>query len=445
MDAMKAKTFWTLPLVVFLYVIVPEIPRAAADVEGVWQGTLQAKTPLRLILKISRGDNGMLTGSIYSIDQTTDPIPVSSVALDGTTLNVTVAAVHGSYVGTLSADGNSIAGTWTQRRSFPLNFQRATKATAWPTDPSVKQTQFVTVQPGVQLEVLDWGGTGKPIVLLAGQGNTAHVFSNQGFAHALTSNYHVYGITRRGYGESSKPPPTHDNYSSDRLGDDVVAVIEALHLDRPVLIGHSIAGEELSSVGTHHPNSVSGLVYLDAGYAYALYDNHGPSSTRLTFDSEDVIDDLRLNESDDLATQKAATDRLLTELPRLKNDLTLEKTINAAVAPQGPTSPGPGDSIGTIIDASGARYTGPIAVPILALFAAPHDWRSGTNAAADAAASKAEYHDTLTQIAAFKKHLPSATVIVIPNADHYVFFSNREETLHAINAFLDRVWPPPSP
>jgi non-heme chloroperoxidase len=443
MSAVKAKAFWSLLLLVFLCATVPGALRAAADVEGAWQGTLQAKNPLRLILKISRDDKGALTGSLYSIDQTPDPIAATSVIVDGTTLTVTISPIHGTYVGTLSADGNSIIGTWTQGRSFPLSFQRATKATAWPIDPAVQKTQFVTVDPGVQLEVLDWGGTGKPIVLLAGEGDTAHIFSREGFAHALTAKYHVYGITRRGYGESSKPAPTHDNYSSDRLGDDVVAVIDALHLDRPVLIGHSVAGEELSSVGTHHPNSVSGLVYLDSGYAYALYDVHASDDTRAPYDTEDVIDDLQLNQSEDLATQMAAANRLLTELPRLQNDIALEKTIDDAIAPRFLQSAGSGDPIGTMIDTSGARYTGPIPVPILAVYASPHDWRSiqGTNAAANAAATEAEHRDTLTQIAAFKKHLPNATIVVIPNADHYVFVSNQKETLNAINAFLDRVWP----
>lgn len=62
-------------------------------------------------------------------------------------------------------------------------------------DPSKHQTQFVTVDEGVRLEVLDWGGSGRAVVLLAGSGNTAHVFD--GFAEKLTG-YHVYGITRRG-------------------------------------------------------------------------------------------------------------------------------------------------------------------------------------------------------------------------------------------------------
>ena len=45
-------------------------------------------------------------------------------------------------------------------------------------DPSRHQVQFVTVEDNVKLEVLDWGGSGRPIVLLAGSGNTAHVFDD---------------------------------------------------------------------------------------------------------------------------------------------------------------------------------------------------------------------------------------------------------------------------
>lgn len=47
-------------------------------------------------------------------------------------------------------------------------------------DPSKHSVRFLTVEEGVQLEVLDWGGTGRPVVLLAGRGFTAHVFD--GFA-----------------------------------------------------------------------------------------------------------------------------------------------------------------------------------------------------------------------------------------------------------------------
>jgi len=45
-------------------------------------------------------------------------------------------------------------------------------------DPSPHTIRFVTVEKGVRLEVLDWGGSGRPLVLLAGGGDTAHVFDD---------------------------------------------------------------------------------------------------------------------------------------------------------------------------------------------------------------------------------------------------------------------------
>jgi len=126
-------------------------------------------------------------------------------------------------------------------------------------DPSRHQVRFVTVQQGVQLEVLDWGGTGRPIALLAGSGNSAHVFDD--FAPKLTDCCHVYGITRRGYGASSQPA---SGYDDQRLADDVLQVLDSLKIAAPVLAGHSMAGGELTTLGNQHSDRLAGLVYLDA-------------------------------------------------------------------------------------------------------------------------------------------------------------------------------------
>ena len=77
------------------------------------------------------------------------------------------------------------------------------------------------------------------------------------FAPKLTPNFHVYGITRRGFGQSGFSP---EGYGADRLGDDVLAVLDALNLKRPILVGHSVGGEEMSSVATRHPSRVTALV-----------------------------------------------------------------------------------------------------------------------------------------------------------------------------------------
>jgi pimeloyl-ACP methyl ester carboxylesterase len=138
-------------------------------------------------------------------------------------------------------------------------------------DPSSHTVRFVSVEKNVRLEVLDWGGTGQPVLLLAGGGNTAHVFDE--FAPKLATDHHVYGITRRGFGTSGFSTSEHP---VDRLRDDVLAVIRGLKLQRPVLVGHSIAGAELSAVANSAPDRVAGLVYLEAAYPYAFEDGDGP-------------------------------------------------------------------------------------------------------------------------------------------------------------------------
>src|SRR5688572_7770306 len=107
--------------------------------------------------------------------------------------------------------------------------------TGW-RDPSPHQVRTITVDSSVRLEVLDWGGSGRPVVLL-GCYLTAHVYDD--FAPKLTDRFHVYGITRRGLGASDKPS---EGYSVQRSVDDVLEVLESLKLQKPILLGTSCGG-----------------------------------------------------------------------------------------------------------------------------------------------------------------------------------------------------------
>jgi pimeloyl-ACP methyl ester carboxylesterase len=128
-------------------------------------------------------------------------------------------------------------------------------------DPSPHAMKLVTVDDGVQLEVLDWGGRGPALVLLAGLGDTAHVFDD--FGPALTTRYRVLAITRRAHGRSSSPT---GGYGFARLAEDVIRVIDVMGVGKPIVIGHSFAGEELHVLGARHSESVAGVVYLDAAF-----------------------------------------------------------------------------------------------------------------------------------------------------------------------------------
>lgn len=150
--------------------------------------------------------------------------------------------------------------------SSTLGAQRG-KPDGW-ADAAKHTPGFVTVAPGVRLHYLDFGGTGDPIVLLAGLGNTAHAYDD--FAPALTDRHHVIAITRRGFGESSHP---ESGYETSRLVDDIIAALDRFHLTRVTLIGHSIAGEEMTQLAGDHPDRVAKLVYLDAAYDRVMADS----------------------------------------------------------------------------------------------------------------------------------------------------------------------------
>jgi pimeloyl-ACP methyl ester carboxylesterase len=292
---------------------------------------------------------------------------------------------------------------------------------------------FITVDTGVKLEVIDWGGAGRPVVLLAGNGQTAHVFDE--FAPRLTPLYHVYGITRRGFGASSKPAT---GYRTDRRADDILAILDSLGLNRPVLAGHSLAGEELSSIGSRHPERVAGLIYLDA--STGAYDD----GTRGDFivdvaEVKNHLDALRAAGSKGLA---ATMDSLLTvlrqtDLPALEAALAqMQDTLRFLPATVTyPLMPPPMTGVAAAIDDGRQRYRN-IHGPMLAIFQAP---KSPAGVGIDSAITRRWLQQTPEFPGRLARGFPHATVVLVPNASHFVFRSNPEAVVAAMRAFIDRL------
>jgi uncharacterized protein (TIGR03435 family) len=108
----------------------------ASDISGTWQGTLHAGRDLRLVVKITKAGNGAYKAQFFSINQPGQPLPADSVTLDGSTLKMTINLIGVSYEGKLSADGQSVSGTWTQGPTpLSLVVTRATPETAWTIPP----------------------------------------------------------------------------------------------------------------------------------------------------------------------------------------------------------------------------------------------------------------------------------------------------------------------
>ncbi len=332
----------------------------------------------------------------------------------------------------------------------------------------------MTVDKNVQLEVLDWGGKGRPVVLLAGWGNTAHIYDD--FAPKLARYYHVYGITRRGFGASSSPAT---GYSVDRLGKDIIAVLDVLKIVRPVLVGHSFAGQEVSWVATRFPERIAGAVYLDAAYGYAFYD---PSVGDLAFDLPELQKDL--GQFSASQWDEKPIDKLLkSDLPLFEQDLKKQREHIELMKGMPPGHGGPkaadltsfkalgtwyaqnmvgGDppeaelrqsfksnsdgSVGkprshpsiSAEDQKWEKFTN-IRVPVLAIFACPVDYGPSIDKDPDFREKIDAYNtaDCQARARALQRDVPSARVLLWPHVYHYLFIAKQNETLKELRSFID--------
>ena len=305
-------------------------------------------------------------------------------------------------------------------------------------DSSPHYVQFISVQEHVKLEVLDWGGSGQAIVFVPGLGNTAHVFDD--FAPKLTGAFHVYGITRRGFGASSAP---ESGYGADRLGDDVLAVIDALKLSKPVLAGHSLGGEELSSTGTRHPEKVSGLIYLDAGYSYAFDNGKGMTTEAQSEATKTPLGTGPVPLAADLAGFLAFRDWN----ERISGNHLPESEVRQlfAARPDGGVGfPRARPKVSQEIIAGFRKYV-EIRAPILAIYAIPQPDAPWLATAKDNVRQKIQaFNQQLgalaeKQVKAFAEGLPNAHVVRIPNGRHYVFLSNEADVLREMREFIAQI------
>ena len=161
---------------------------------------------------------------------------------------------------------------------------------------------------GVKLHYIDWGGKGDVMLLLAGMGNTADVFND--FAPAFTDNYHVVGLTRRGYGKSDKP---ETGYEISNLAKDIIQFMDVKKFKKVYLGGHSFAGAEVTEVATKYPDRILKVVYLDALGDYK-------EQTRIMLQSEDLPPFMRKKLLAGLGRNEEADKIVTEEMPASPDD-----------------------------------------------------------------------------------------------------------------------------
>jgi hypothetical protein len=107
------------------YRATPEQGLPGQGIEGYWQGTVEAGSSLRLVLKIRKGADESLTAQVDSPDQSITDMLVDSITLKDKSLRFEMKRLKASYEGTLSQDGSEISGQWEQQGiQLPLTFKR---------------------------------------------------------------------------------------------------------------------------------------------------------------------------------------------------------------------------------------------------------------------------------------------------------------------------------
>lgn len=302
-------------------------------------------------------------------------------------------------------------------------------------DPSPHQVLHIRVSSAVQVEVLDWGGRGTPLVFLAGGGESSHVYD--GFAPRFTDRFRVLAITRRGVGTSSHPSAGYDTTTLVR---DIVTVLDSLGVAKASFVGHSFAGSELNALGARYPQRVERLVYLDSAFDFrGLFDSpewkggllQSPQPPTPAYDDNSVGSWTLWAERISGPGYPEAAVRALYEF--------------------GPSGEFVGSlSIDSVIDrldrGTESVDLRRVQAPALALYAAPgsaeamHPYWQALDPTARARGQKT--FDALSRLHArlreqFRNEVPRARVVIVPGARHYVFLTHPGETTHAILEFLE--------
>lgn len=301
------------------------------------------------------------------------------------------------------------------------------------TQTSAPRATFVTVAHDVQLEVVDWGGEGPTLVLLAGLGHTAHIFD--GFASRLTPHMHVIGVTRRGVGASSR---SKNGYDSTTLVRDLVAILDSLRLAKASFAGHSFAGSEMSILAARFPERIDRLIYLDSAFDYRqLLDRIGvatalgsPQPPPGTYDRGTVADwKLDAERSSGAGFPESEVRAMF----RVGADGIVQ---GSASAPETPRA-----MLAGIEPAPLTR----IRAPALAIYAAPTSaevmypsWYAFDDSARQRGrtvyeAVSAEHE---VQRARFKREVAGSQQVIITGARHYLFLTHPGEVAHEILSFM---------
>lgn len=116
----------------------------------------------------------------------------------------------------------------------------------------------IKLPTGVQLQYAEQGDAdGIPVILLHGFTDSWH--SYEMVLPHLPPSLHVFAVSQRGHGNSSKPA---GDYGPDDFANDIAAFIKQLKLTNALLVGHSMGSTIVQSFAVKYPELTKGIVLV---------------------------------------------------------------------------------------------------------------------------------------------------------------------------------------
>jgi pimeloyl-ACP methyl ester carboxylesterase len=263
-------------LLLLLGLLLP-MPALAQTLNGDWHGTLRTPTGgnLRILFQFRETPAGLAVTPV-NVDLRAETYPAGAATLASKTLNISFPAQGSSYQGTLSDDGKTIAGTWSQRgRNQPLDLTRGTITAAVLHQPESGDFTIATPSGTLAGTILKAGDGKLAAVIITGAGpanrdGNSPINGGRGIYRDIAEGLAAQGVTtlrfdKRGIGQSAAAMRSESELRIETYASDVRAWAAELKKRTGAscvwLVGHS-EGALIATMAAGGNPDICGVVTL---------------------------------------------------------------------------------------------------------------------------------------------------------------------------------------